>query len=194
MPKISVLLTTAVLCLTSLMPAHAGEVSTFLGGIDIGKNAARYEVRAGGALYDAGPFTPDTFDGGVINGEILAPSPAFLAGIGSPRPYIGTDIAISDDPIHVFYAGLNWEAYLTDRFYLGFSLGGSVNTDDEKFNEDGEKRDLGSPVLFHLQASAGFDFTQDVGVQVYLNHFSNANLASSNDGLESTGARLIYRF
>ena len=194
MPKISVLLTTAALSVLPLLPAQAEEVSTFLGGIDIGKNADRYEVRAGGAMYDAGPFTPDTFDGGVINGEILAPSPAFLAGIGSPRPYIGTDIAISDDPIHVFYAGLNWEAYLTDRFYLGFSLGGSVNTDDKKFNDEGGKRDLGSPVLFHLQASAGVDFTPDIGVQVFLNHFSNANLASSNDGLESTGARMIFRF
>ena len=194
MSKTLFLVTAASLSIFSLQPAHAGEVSTFLGGIDIGKNAARYEVRAGGALYDAGPFTPSTFDGGVVNGEILAPSPAFLAGIGSPRPYIGTDIAISDDPIHVFYAGLNWEAYLTDRFYLGFSLGGSVNTADEKRNGDGDERDLGSPVLFHLQASAGFDFTRDIGVQAYLNHFSNANLATSNDGLESTGARLIYRF
>ncbi len=173
--------------------AAAGEAG-FLGGIDIGKNAARYEVRAGGAAYDVGPFTPDTFDGGVINGEVLAPSPAFLAVLGSPRPYIGTDIAISDDPIDVFYAGLNWEAYLTDRFYLGLSLGGSVNTDQKKRNDEGELRDLGSPVLFHLQASAGLDFTRDIGMQVYLNHISNANLASSNDGLESTGARLIYRF
>ena len=62
--------------------AAAGEAG-FLGGIDIGKNAARYEVRAGGAAYDVGPFTPDTFDGGVINGEVLAPSPAFLEGARS---------------------------------------------------------------------------------------------------------------
>jgi lipid A 3-O-deacylase len=194
MSKFYAVLTSAAVYAAALMPAHAADTSTFLGGIEIGKNADRYEVRVGGGIYDTGPFTPDTFDGGVINGEILAPSPDFLAAIGSPRPYLGTDIAISDDPIHVFYAGLNWEAYLTERFYLGFSLGGSVNTDEEKRNDEGDLRDLGSPVLFHLQASAGFDFTRDVGVQVFLNHISNANLASSNDGLESTGARLIYRF
>jgi hypothetical protein len=148
----------------------------------------------GGGAYDAGPFTPDSFSGGVINGEFLFPSFDVLKGIGSPRPYIGTDIAISDDPIHVLYAGLNWQAYLTQRFYLGFSLGGSLNSDSKRTNDKGDERDLGSTVLFHLQASAGVDITEKLGAEAFLNHISNANLGSSNDGLESAGVRLTWRF
>ena len=177
------------------LPAVAQESSRMaLGGIVIGKNADLMEWRLGGGLYDTGPFTPDSFSGGTVNAEVLLPSPDFLAAIGSPRPYLGTDIAISNDPIHVFYAGLNWEAYLTDAFYLGFSLGGSVNSDSKVGNDEGEVRDLGSPILFHLQASAGYDFTRNLGAQIYLIHVSNANIADSNDGLESTGLRLVYRY
>lgn len=172
----------------------AQDGASFLDRIVIGKNAAKWELRAGAAAYDTGVFSAQTFSGTVLNAELLAPSPGILSGIGSPRPYVGTDIAISDDAIDVFYAGLNWEAYLTSRLYLGFSLGGSVNTDQAKRNEHGEEKDLGSPVLFHLQASAGFDITPTLTAQVYYNHFSNAGLADSNDGLESIGARLGFRF
>jgi len=163
-------------------------------GIAFGKNAARWELRGGIAAYDTGIFSSQTFTGTVLNAEVLAPSPDLLTAIGSPRPYLGADIAISDNPIDAFYAGLNWEAYLTDRFYLGFSAGGAVVTDQVERNSSGSEKDLGSPVLFHLQASAGFDITEHLTAQVYYNHFSNANLADSNDGLESTGARLGFRF
>ncbi|MBS9719262.1 acyloxyacyl hydrolase [Tianweitania sp. BSSL-BM11] len=182
----------AVLAL-GVTPAVSQEAG-FLGGIQFDKNADKYEVRLGGGAYDAGPFTPESFDGGVVNGEFLFPSFDVLKPIGSPRPYIGTDIAISDDPIHVLYAGLNWQAYLTQRFYLGFSLGGSVNTDSKRTNDEGSERDLGSNILFHLQATAGVDITEKLGAEVFLNHISNANLGPSNDGLESTGVRLTWKF
>ncbi|MBE7184910.1 MAG: acyloxyacyl hydrolase [Methylobacterium mesophilicum] len=190
---------TAALLLFALgtTAAHAADAisaSTPAPTTGFGKNAARWEARLGGGGYDVGPFTPDTFTGGTVNGEILAPSFDFLSFLGAPRPYIGTDIAISKDPINAFYAGFNWEYYLTERVSLGFSAGGAIMSDTEKRNEQGETRDLGSRVLFHLQASAGYDFTPNLGAQIYLNHFSNANLADSNDGLESTGARLVWRF
>jgi lipid A 3-O-deacylase len=190
---------TAALLLLSLgaSAAHAADVLPAAAPAPttgFGKNAARWEVRLGGGSYDTGPFTPDTFTGGTVNGEILAPSFDFLSFLGSPRPYIGTDIAISDDPINAFYTGFNWEYYLSEKFSLGFSAGGAIMSDKEKRNGEGELRDLGSELLFHLQASAGYDFTPNLGAQVYLNHFSNANTADSNDGLESTGARLVWRF
>ena len=78
--------------------------------IRFGKNTDYWEVRFGGGGYDYGPTTPSDFTGGVDNLEIVAPSPDYyLRRTGSPRPYIGTDIAISDDAIHVIYASLNWE-------------------------------------------------------------------------------------
>lgn len=167
---------------------------TFLGGIVLGKHSERWEARLGGGAFDTGPFTSRILSGGVINGEILAPSPEFLSFLGSPRPYIGTEIAISDDPIHVIYAGFNWEAHLTQRLYLGFSGGGSWNSSKLTTTAAGAVKNLGSSLLFHLQGSIGFDFTENVTGQIYLNHFSNAGIKAPNHGLESVGARLGYRF
>ncbi len=163
-------------------------------GIRFGKNADYWEVRFGGGAYDWGPTTPSDFTGGVVNFEIVAPSPDYLERIGSPRPYIGADVAISDDAIHVIYAGLNWEAYVTKRLYFGFNGGGSVNTGPRQVSTSGASKDLGSSFLFHLQASIGFDITEKLTVQVFLNHVSNANIDNSNPGLESVGGRIGIRF
>lgn len=184
----------ASLLLASAFSASAEEPSSSAPFLEFGRNADRWEVRAGGAAYDVGPFTPQSFNGGVINGELLAPSPAFLSGIGAPRPYIGADIALSDHPIHVLYAGLNWEAYVSQNVYFGFSAGGSFNTRRAETNDEGEEKDLGSRILFHLQASVGVDLTENLTAQAYINHFSNAQLGDSNDGLESVGVRLGFRF
>lgn len=161
---------------------------------EFGRNSDQWEARFGAAAFDVGPLTRQHLSGVVINGEFLAPSPHFLAGIGAPRPYIGFDATISDQPIHVFYAGLNWEAYFTEKLYAGFSVGGSVNTDERLVTDSGHVKNLGSPVLFHLQASVGYDLTEQVTAQVYLNHFSNAQLARPNHGLESVGVRFGVRF
>lgn len=172
----------------------AQDNSGFLGGIKVGKNAAKWEVRLGGSAYDSGVFSSQAAGGFNINGEVLAPSPGLLSGIGSPRPYIGTDIAVSDYPIDMFYSGLNWEAYLTRQFYLGFSLGGALDTKTRFVTDEGKVKDLGSHLLFHLQASAGFDLTENITAQVYYNHFSNAKLSPADAGLESVGARIGVRF
>lgn len=174
-----------------VLPAEAGDLAP---SFDVGRHADRLELRGSIAFYDSGPFTSQTASAAVINGELFFPSPALLDAIGSPRLYIGTDIVTDGDLTNVAYAGLNWQAHLYSKLYLGFSVGGSINDDSTIVGNDGELKDLGSNVLFHLQASAGYDITQDLSAEIYLNHFSNANLGDSNDGLESTGVRLGYRF
>lgn len=173
---------TAFLALS--FPASAAELV-------FGKHAGHWEVRSGLAAFDTGPFTPQVESGVVVNGEILAPSPGFLSAIGAPRPYLGADIATNGET-EVLYGGLNWQAHL-DRFYLGMSAGASLN-DGATISGGGETKNLGSNVLFHLQASAGVDVTDALSAEVYLNHFSNAGLGDSNDGLESAGLRIGYRF
>ncbi|GKX33273.1 MAG: hypothetical protein MnENMB40S_08910 [Rhizobiaceae bacterium MnEN-MB40S] len=163
-------------------------------GIVFGKNSDYWEVRLGGGVYDWGPATPSDFSGGVVNAEILAPTFDVLSFIGSPRVYLGTDIAISDDAIHTVYAGLNWQAYFTPKLYIGFSGGGAWVSSQITTSANGVTKDLGSEYLFHLQASVGYDITSDVTMEIFYNHFSNANLAYTNPGLESVGARIGYRF
>lgn len=159
-----------------------------------GRNAHYWEARFGAGAYDFGPATPQVFDGVVLNGEILTPSPEFLDVLGSPRPYLGGDFALSDDPIHVIYLGLNWELYLTRKFYLGFSGGGAWASSETKTSSSGATKNLGSSTLFHLQVSAGYDLTSAITMQIFYNHFSNANLRNANTGLESIGGRVGFRY
>jgi hypothetical protein len=167
-----------------ILPARFGE---------FGHYSDKMEIRLGGLAYDRGFFSNDVFSGTVINGEFLFRSPEFLATIGSPRPYIGFDAAIADDPVHFFYAGLNWDMSLADRLYLSASLGGSINTADNLVNPTTYKA-LGCRVLFHLGAGIGFDITPNLTVEAYTDHFSDANLCQKNNGAEATGVRVGYRF
>ena len=166
-------------------PAIAGE---------FGANGARSEARIGAAFYDTGLLTrPVTSRGGVLNGEFLFASPDLLDGLGSPRPYVGMDLGLAANPIHFFYAGLNWDYHFTRRLYVSASVGGAIHTAADLVNPPAQ-RALGSRVLFHLGAAVGFDFTPNLTGQIYTNHFSNAGLANPNEGHDSSGIRLGYRF
>lgn len=168
----------------SLLPERFGETGPY---------ADRYEARIGVMAYDRGAFSTDDFSGTVINGEFLFKSPEFLSAIGSPRPYLGFDAAIADDPIHFAYAGLSWDMALTSRLYLSASLGGAVTTADNLEDPTAYKA-LGSRALFHVALGMGFDITRDLTLQLYADHFSNAGLTEPNNGAEAAGVRLGYRF
>ena len=161
-----------------------------------GNYADKMEIRLGVASYDTGLFAPMKYDGVSFNGEVLFRSPEFLSFIGSPRPYIGFDTAIVDDPgrpVSFGYAGLNWTYNLTSKFYLSGSLGGSVN-DARNLKNPVRYKGLGCNALFHLGAAVGYDITSNVTVQAYANHFSNANLCKENDGAETAGVRVGVRW
>lgn len=167
-------------------------------GFDIfqfGKNADMLEIRMGALSYGTGAFTHEDERGIVINGELVLPSPGFLEVIGSPRPYLGFDFAPDDDQTDFFYAGLNWEAYFTDRLYLSASFGGSINNARQLVQPvDYLEALLGCRVLLHLGAGLGFDISRQLTVQLYADHFSNANICSENGGAEAAGLRVGYRF
>lgn len=158
-----------------------------------GKYADKAEIRIGAGLYDTGPATGHTQDGGSFNTEFLLPSPELFSAIGSPRPYIGVDFTNVSHAISVGYAGLTWDYSVTDRLYVSGSLGGAVNNAKELRNSQ-FTRNLGSNFGFHVGLAAGFDVTPELTAQVYVNHFSNAGLAPPNGGHETTGFWLGYRF
>lgn len=162
----------------------------------VGKNADKWEVRIGGAAYDTGLLTSHDENGFVLNGELLLPSPGFLSVIGSPRPYVGADVAFVENgatPVNVAYAGLNWQVHWSQRFYTSASLGGSINNADLN-NPSPNHWGIGCNLLFHVGVSAGFDVSEHVSVEAYTNHFSNAGECFSNGGLESSGLRVGFRF
>lgn len=160
---------------------------------EIGRYSDRYEMRLGLMAYDTGLFTTHEFSGAVINGEFLFKSPDFLSSIGSPRPYVGFDAAIADDPVHFAYAGLNWDIGLTDRLYLSASFGGAITT-ASNLQDPTTYKALGCRVLFQAGLGLGFDITPDLTAQLYADHFSNGEICSPNAGAEAAGFRIGYRF
>ena len=183
-------LTGSLLLLVGTLNAHAQDGDAWL---KFGRNADRLEARMGILSYDTGFFTQHNQTGIVVNGELVFPSPSFLEFIGSPRPYIGFDLAPNSNQTDFVYAGLNWEAYVTERVYLTASVGGSLNNASDLINP-ASYRALGCRALFHLGAGIGFDITPDVTVQLYADHFSNANICRRNGGQEAAGVRFGYRF
>lgn len=49
-------------------------------------------------------------------------------------------------------------------------------------------------MLFRIGAGIGYDITDNLTVQLYADHFSNANPADENNGAENAGLRFGYRF
>jgi hypothetical protein len=174
-------------------PASAKDRYLFPGFGLLGKYSNKFELRLGVAAYDTGIFSTHDFDGAVINGELLFPSPDFLSVIGSPRPAIGVDIATEPDAIHFAYLDLNWDAHFTDRLYATWSLGGAVTSAND-LDHSTRYKNLGCRVLFHLGAGLGYDLSGHASIELYADHFSNADLCTPNNGAESAGIRFAYRF
>jgi len=152
-----------------------------------------YEALLGILSYDTGLFSTHDYHGIVINGEVLFPSPDYLAWAGSPRPQIGFDATFAADPVHFIYAGLNWEFHIASRFYLSANVGGAITTASNLKDPVGYKP-LGSRALFHLGLGLGYDLNRHTTLQLYADHFSNADLTQPNAGAEDAGVRLGYRF
>jgi len=151
------------------------------------------EVRFGVMAYDRGLFSNDIYSGVVINGEMVFAAPEALRPFGAPRPYLGFDVAIADDPVHFVYGGLNWDFRLTDKLYLSGSVGGAINSAMNLENPTTYKA-LGCRLSFHLGAAIGFDVTEKLTVQAYTDHFSNGYICEPNNGAEASGVRIGYRF
>jgi hypothetical protein len=184
----------AALCgMLAAYPASAKDRYLFPGFGLLGKYSNKFELRLGVAAYDTGIFSTHDFNGAVINGELLFPSPDFLSVIGSPRPAIGVDIATAPDAIHFAYIDLNWDAHFTDRLYATWSLGGAVTSAND-LEHSTRYKNLGCKVLFHLGAGLGYDLSEHASIELYADHFSNADLCTPNNGAESAGIRFAYRF
>jgi hypothetical protein len=156
------------------------------------------EVKTGVLLNDVS-FMPHKrkshYYGEVVNAQLLFPSPDLLEALGSPRPTVGISYAAMENGISVFYVGLNWDLYLTRRTYFSAGLGGSVNNAKRLRDADPQEyQAVGCRYLFHFSAGLGFRMTNEVSVELYSNHASNAHLCSPDGAVEATGLRFGKRF
>jgi lipid A 3-O-deacylase len=151
------------------------------------------ELRLGALAHDIGPFSSNEED--IIldyNAEILFISPAFLEKIWAPRPHLGFTLNTGGDTSQV-YAGLTWEYEFWRRWFIDFSLGGSLHDGKKKTNKI-DRKELGCSLLFRESFEIGYRFESGHSLTGFLDHISNANICDRNEGLESAGIRYGYRF
>lgn len=157
------------------------------------------EMKLGVLSHDVGIFGHHVESGPDVNLEMLFTPPPVLRAIGSPRPTIGADINTSGNT-SAGYFGLTWGIKLIQSLFgwdhgvfVNGGLGGAVTDGDIGKAPPGRKA-LGSPVLFHLDAELGLDLTPRTSVSVFIDHMSNADLATHNPGITNAGARLGVKF
>jgi lipid A 3-O-deacylase len=157
------------------------------------------EMKFGVLAHDVGFLGDHIETGADVNFEMLFTPPEIFSVIGSPRPHIGATVNTSGNTSDA-YVGLTWGITLLQSLfawdhgvYLNGSLGGAVQDGYTGTAPPGRKN-LGSPVLFHLSTELGYQLTSRFSVSAYLEHMSNADLATHNAGITSAGARFGIKF
>jgi lipid A 3-O-deacylase len=157
------------------------------------------EVKAGLMAHDVTLGGRHVEGGADINGEVLFVSPKFLDIIGAPRPHLGGWVNTSGNT-DAAYFGLTWGLPIVksvfstaDGLTIYGSLGGAVHDGYEDSAPPGRKR-LGSPVLFRESVELGYQITSVYSVSAFVDHISNANLASHNAGITNVGGRVGFKF
>ena len=158
------------------------------------------EFKFGVLKHDVGLFSSDRQEGIDLNLEYQFTSPEVLSFLGSPRPHVGTVLSTHADSIHQFYGGLSWNYKFLGNMFVSGHWGGAVHTADNLeeppagVTRDPSDRYLGCRVLFRLAAGLGYQITDEVSVELYADHISNANLCDNNQGLENAGVRFGFNF
>ena len=160
-------------------PAHAQ--SGWLDEAKLGLDA--HDIALGGDHREPGAD---------VNGELLFTSPALLRTIGRPRPHLGVAVNTAGATSYAYF-GLTWTAPIFERAFISGALGGAVH-DGELTGDSPNRKQLGSRILFHEYVEAGFRVTPVLSLSVFLDHMSNANLASHNAGMTNIGLRTGFKF
>lgn len=157
------------------------------------------EFKFGVLAHDIGLFDHHVETGSDVNFELLFTPPEALRAIGSPRPDVGGSLNTAGGTSSGYF-GLTWGITLIQNLFgwghsvfLDGSLGGAVQggyTDEAP----PDRKKLGSTLLARESLELGYQLTPSVSVSGFLDHMSNANLATHNAGLTNAGARLGFKF
>lgn len=135
-------------------------------------------------------------DGANINVEILFRRPdfqidnAFFSYLLNPRFHIGGHLNTAGDTSQA-YVGFTWDHNITEMWFVEASFGGVIHSGDLR---GPGVRALGCRLNFRESLSTGIELTERMRIMVTYDHISNANLCSSNAGLNTLGVRLGYKF
>ncbi len=126
-----------------------------------------------------------------INVEVLFTS---VYGVfdGNIHPAIGASINTGGDTSKA-YAGLRYRYELENGLFFGLGLGVAAHNGETKLVQ-ADKKALGSTLLFHIPAEIGYRFAEHYAASIYFDHISNGYTQDENEGLDTLGVRIAYRF
>jgi len=152
------------------------------------------QMQVGILRHDAGVFGRHKEPGTDIDGEIRFLPISWLDFMASPRPHIGFHYNLNGATNQIF-AGITWEFWFWDNFFIDPSFGLSFNDDCCLDGGPTDTKQLGSHVLFREAVDLGWNFYGRHSISILLDHVSHGHiLASENEGLDSLGVRYGYRF
>ncbi len=111
--------------------------------------------------------------------------------LARPRIHAGAIVSTTGHANQV-YSGFTWSFDLTDSAFVELGLGGTLT--DADLNSDAPGVQVGCSLLFHEQLAAGIKLDDNWRLVAQVEHSSNANLCSPNDGLTYAGIGLGYKF
>ena len=165
-------------------------------------NPILHAAIVGVLLHDEGPFA-DRLEAGSLDINVEAqfhrPQANWWRWIGSPYPHVGANVNIGGET-SMLYAGLTWEYYALKRLAGTFSAGmaahnGQLNQPEKVLCDRDGDCGFGSRLIFRFSAGIRYDVTDHVGVEAFYDHIShNKILDAENEGIDSVGLRMRYRF
>jgi len=87
----------------------------------------------------------------------------------------------------------NYGGPITDWIFVEFALGGAIH-DGKHETTDPDRKELGGRVLVHAAVSVGVMLTDTVSLSLYLDHMSNAGIEERDEGLETAGLCVGFKF
>ncbi len=184
------------LCMLAIVPAQAGE------------------IRVGVWEHDAEFFGIGGSKGketsAAVSLDYIWDSPDWLSWVDSPRPYVGGLMNL-DGNTNFVGAGLEWQGNITDNVYAIYALGISAHDGTKEVpspnnetnpqvinnlvNRKAQEIEFGSSVLFRNAFGFGYNFSEDIGVEIVWEHLSHAKIFDEvNEGIDNVGVRVSRRF
>lgn len=111
---------------------------------------------------------------------------------GTLSPAVGVSVNTSGDTSKLYLDG-RFEKDFADDFFFALGIGAAVHNGNTKAT-DRNRKALGSKVLFHFPFELGVRLGEKTSLSLYFDHVSNAWMADPNEGMDTLGLRIGYRF
>lgn len=126
-----------------------------------------------------------------LNAEWTPGWPGTRLGPAIAGGHIGVNLNGAGDTSYL-YAGLHLRFGQPRGWFGRIGLGGALHDGEEELVRD-DRKALGSTLLFHIPLELGYQW-QRHSLSLYFSHISNAGTADANEGLDTLGLRVGWRY